>query len=436
MKKNFVKSLILVSIITVVSSIGGCSNSSTNTSSTASKEPVTITFPNFFTGTNVGAPAFQKKLAAFNAKYGSEIKVEIEDIPSDDAYVNKIKLLMTSGQTPDIINGKQGLYDLAVKSGIAVDLTPYIDADKDWKASMTDEALAARTVNGKLYSIPDSVDVVGYFYNKDMFEKAGITPAKTWDEWFSNCDKLKSKGFTPLAMMTGENSWTTNLILASLIGTSGDAGNKFMNTMHPKNYNTPEVIDSLKQIQKMLQNYTTSDAIGAKYADAANSFTSEKAAIIANGPWMISDFSNKEKSTAGFDKKVGCAAYPKSGLITSFREGYLICSKDKAHQDAAAKFIKFLTDNTSQQTDLEMLSQLPISKNVKISDDFKNANPVLSDLVNANFDSKVRYQSLDTINYANVTSAFSNLYSQLAANKITPEEMAKSLSDIAAKNAD
>jgi raffinose/stachyose/melibiose transport system substrate-binding protein len=416
--------------------MGGCSNSSSSTPSAATKAPISITFPNFFTGTNVGAPAFQKKLAAFNAKYGSEIKVDIEDIPSDDAYVSKIKLLMTSGQTPDIINGKQGLYDLAVKSGAAVDLTSYINADSDWKASMTDEALASRTKNEKLYSIPDSVDVVGYFYNKDMFQKAGITPAKTWDEWFSNCDKLKAKGFKPLAMMTGENSWTTNLILASLIGTSGDAGNKFMNTMHPKNFNTPEVIDSLKKVQKMLQNYTTSDAMGAKYADAANNFTSGKAAIIANGPWMIADFSNKDKSIAGFDKNVACAAYPNSGLITSFREGYLICSKDKAHQDASAKFIKFLTDNSSQQIDLEMLSQLPISKNVKISDDFKKNNPVLSDLVNANFDTKVRYQSLDTINYANVTSAFSNLYSQLIGNKITAEEMAKSLSDTAAKNAD
>lgn len=435
MKKKFVKSLILLSIITA-SSMVGCSNSSSGTPSKATKEPITITFPNFLTGTNVGAPAFQKKLAAFNAKYGSEIKVDIEDIPSDDAYVSKIKLLMTSGQTPDVINGKQGLYDLAIKSGAAIDLTSYINADPDWKASMTDDALASRTVNGKLYSIPDSLDVVGYFYNKDMFQKAGITPAKTWEEWFSNCDKLKAKGFTPLAMMTGENSWTTNLILASLIGTSGDAGNKFMNTMHPKNFNTPEVIASLKQVQKMLQNYTTSDAVGAKYADAANNFSSEKTAIIANGPWMISDFSNKDKSAAGFDKKVGCAAYPNSGLITSFREGYLICSKDKAHQDASAKFIKFLTDNSSQQLDLEMVSQLPISKDIKISDDFKKMNPVLTDLVNVNLNTKVRYQSLDGINYANVASTFANLYPELIANKITAEQMAKSLSDTAAKNAD
>lgn len=412
------------------------SPAATATAEPVKKEPVTLKFPTFLCGTNVGAPPFQKILESFNKQYGEEIKIEVEEIPSDDAYKDKIKVLMSAGDLPDVINGKQGLFDLAVKGGFATDLKPYIDADAQWKASIGDAAIEANSRNGKLYSIADAADVVGYFYNKEMFQKAGIKPAATWDEWFSNCDKLKAAGFTPLAMMTGENSWTTNLILASLIGTNGDAGNKFMNTMHPKSFETPEVIDSLSKIQKMLSNYTTKDAIGAKYNDAANNFLSEKAAIIANGPWMIGDFSNAEKAAAGFDKKVGCAAYPGDGIFTSYREGWMVTSKSGANKEAAVKFVKALTDDAAQQVNLELSSVPPMSPNVVITDDFKQKNPILVELINASSQAKVRYKNLDTINYANVTDTFANVYPALAMNKMTAEQVAKKLTEAAAKNKD
>jgi raffinose/stachyose/melibiose transport system substrate-binding protein len=402
----------------------------------AKKEPVTIKFPDFMCGTNPGKPSFDKNLENFNQKYGNEIKVEVEEIPSDDAYINKIKVLMSAGDMPDIINGKQGLFDLAVKGGFAVDLKPYMDADADWKSSIGDNANASNTRDGKLYSACEGVDLVGYFYNKDMFAKAGIKPAENWDEWFTNCDKLKAAGFAPIAMMTGENAWTTNLIFASIVGTSGDAGNKFMNTSHPKNYETPEVIEGLKKIQKMLKNYTTKDALGAKYADAANNFLSGKATIIANGPWMIGDFSNKDKAAEGFDKKVGCAAYPEAGMFTTYREGWMICSKDQVHKDAAVKFVKALTDDSAQQVNLELISLPPLSPKVKITDEFKQKNPVLAELVAANLQVKYRYKFFDNIDYANVTSEFANLFPALALNKMTAEQVAKNLSDLASKNND
>lgn len=452
MKKYLKKGITGLLALTIAASLIGCGGSNTNSTNTSAdnnsttasssttvvqkKDPVKLKFPTFLVGTNVGAPPFNVILENFNKQNGDEIKVEIEDIPSDDAYKDKIKVLMSAGDLPDIINGKQGLFDIAVKGGFALDFKPYMDNDAQWKASIGDTALEANTRDGKIYSIADAVDIIGYFYNKEMFEKAGIKPATTWDEWFSNCDKLKKAGFAPLAMMTGENSWTTNLILASLVGTNGDAGNKFMNTMHPKSFETPEMIDSLKKIQNMLQNFTTKDALGAKYNDAANNFLSEKAAIIANGPWMIGDFSNKEKSAEGFDKKVGCAAYPGNGMVTAYREGWMVTSKTDANKEAAVKLVKALTGDAAQQVNLELSSVPPLSPTVTVSDEFKQKNPVLAELINANSQAKLRYKNLDTIDYANVTDTFANLYPALAMNKLTAEQVAKKLSEAAEKNKD
>ena len=67
----------------------------------------------------------------------------------------------------------------------------------------SDTALATNSRDGKIYASSMEGQVIGYFYNKDLFKQAGITePAKTWDEFFQQCDKLKAAGITPLSMDT------------------------------------------------------------------------------------------------------------------------------------------------------------------------------------------------------------------------------------------
>jgi len=397
------------------------------------KDPIKLQFPTFMCGTNVGAPWQTKILELFKEKYGNEIEVVVEELPSDQAYVDKMKILMASKDMPDVISGKNGLLELAVKGGLAVGLDDYLAADPEWKESIGTEALKKNSVDGKVYAIENSRAIVGYFYNKEMFQKAGIQPAKTWDEWFTNLEKLKTAGFTPLALMTGENGWTTNLILGSLVGTNGEAGNTFMNTIHPKSYETPEFIDALGKIKTMLKDYTTKDALGATYGVAANNFLSGKAAIIANGPWMISDFSNAEKAPAGFDKIVGAAVYP-NGVFSSISEGWVVCSKDKEHAYAAVKLLKAHSDDQAQQLNLEMIGNFPLSPKVKVSDEYKQKNPILAELLEAAPTVKYNYTMIDNINYPNVMDQFATLYPALALDKTTPEQMAKTLSEVAAKN--
>ena len=97
--------------------------------------------------------------------------------------------------------------------------------------------------------------------------------------------------------MTGENCWTTNLILSSIIGTSGEEGNEFMNINgYIQDYDESFVAEAYDMIRTMLKDYSLPDAIGSDYATTANHFLNEETAIIANGPWMTPDFSNTEKA--------------------------------------------------------------------------------------------------------------------------------------------
>lgn len=85
-------------------------------------------------------------------------------------------------------------------------------------------------------------------------------------------------------------------------------------------FNQPCFINAVAKLQNLLQNNAASNSVGAAYADAANAFMSEQAAIIANGPWMSSDFesSNSDKWSNGFDgAKVRASLFPgDSGLPT------------------------------------------------------------------------------------------------------------------------
>ena len=79
---------------------------------------------------------------------------------------------------------------------------------------------ACREVGGgTLKSIPYQPNVFAYFYNMDIFEKAGVSAVPTtWDEFLDTCQKIKDAGFTPI---TNDNAYISSLFgyhMSRLIG--------------------------------------------------------------------------------------------------------------------------------------------------------------------------------------------------------------------------
>lgn len=405
-------------------------------------DPVELTVATFRVGTHNAAAAEERYFKEFQEKYNGidnqKITLKIEEMPSDEEYYKQMKIRATSNDLPDVFEGNGGVLEMAIENGIAVDMSSYVDADEEYKKSLGNAyEFGKQWEDGGLYNISYGLQAIGYFYNKEMFEKAGITPAKTWEEWDSNLKTLKESGVceAPLSLMTGENCWTTNLILASMIGTNGEAGNKFMNTKYVDTYQTPEVIKGLTDINTMLKDYSLPDAVGSDYATAANHFLNEETAIIANGPWMTPDFSNPDKAPEGFADKVGVALFPENGAVHQYERGYSIAKSDKAHEDAAFKFIQFKTDAYGQSVNLEESGVLPLSSEVEMSEEYKAENPLVVEFVGLLDSIENKYQTLDTISYSTALNSFTTLYPELVNDSLTPEDMAKQLDEMAAKDA-
>lgn len=441
MKRGFRKVVgVLLIGVMAISMLSGCgaknketgnkSNTGNTQVSDSGNEPskiIEINFPTSWVGVSSSTEWFNDRLKAFNEQYSDKYKVVVEEIAGDQAYVDKIKVLYSSKSLPDVIStGGYNLID-SMKDQM-VDLTPYVD--DQWKKSISEVCWDVNSRDGSIYGIPYSRQVIGYFYNKDLFEKAGIKePAKTWDEFFAQCDKLLAAGITPVSMDTADSGWLTSLLLGAMIA-SNDEGETFMNTSLPKNYNTKEFIDAAGMIQKLFQNYTTQDAIGGKYENGASNFFMEQTAIIANGPWMISDFYDANMVEEGFSDKIGTAMFPGDVMYNSGKIGFNIASKSEEQLKASLDFVKFMTSADSQLKMLEMTGEIPAEINVT-SD---NIYPLVTEVIENSNKAARNINDFQSLWYANVVDEISIQYPLLAQGQITPEEFATALTKAAEKN--
>lgn len=442
--QRFKKGMAVLLIIILGAYCVGCGTDTATKSGTnqekqseeGKKEPIQVRFPSFQVGVNSGAPVLAENVKLFNEKYAGEIEVVIEEIPGDQAYLDKMKILLSADDLPDIVYaGGYNLIDLAIGVVDIVDLTPYFEEDPEWKAAFSENDLQFNARDGKYYGVPEERQPIGYFYNKELFAQAGLEgPAKTWDEFFDQCETLKAAGITPLSMDTADSGWVSGLWLGSMLGTAGEAGNEMMNTYNIKDYNTPEFLHASENLQKMFMEYTTIDAIGGKYENAANNFLSGNTAMMANGPWMIPDFSNLEKTSADFADKVGVALYPDNGIYDAPMYGFFIASKDKEHADAAVEFLKFMTNEEAQLRALKMIGRIPPSPNLDLDDETRVAYPLLAELIDLNKEADYIYPYNQASWYPNVVDKLSTDYPALGMGDITPVEFIERLNQTAQKN--
>lgn len=80
----------------------------------------------------------------------------------------------------------------------------------EWRARFGEGDLENLTIDGEITSIPFEKAGAVFYYNKEVFEKAGITEfPKTWDELLEACKKIKDSGVTPISLYTADDAWYT-----------------------------------------------------------------------------------------------------------------------------------------------------------------------------------------------------------------------------------
>lgn len=185
---------IALSAITGLAACGTSGGSSAAPSSSNGKK-VTLTFWN--NATAQLATTWNTEIKQFEASHPN---VTVKNVfLQNEQFPTKIPLALQSSDPPDIYQQWGGGQEAThVKSGKLTDMTSGISS---WVNSEIGLPAKGWQVNGKQYGVPFDLHVVGFWYRKDLFARAGISsPPATVAQLESDDAKLKAKGIAPIAV--------------------------------------------------------------------------------------------------------------------------------------------------------------------------------------------------------------------------------------------
>ena len=251
-----------------------------NAAEPTSPKAVTIEWWHITTG-DPGKSVFQGIADAYMAAHPN-VKINIT-ILENEAFKTKLATSMQSGEVPDLFQSwGGGIMAAQADAGVLKDITADV---APWKDTINPGALSIYAYNGKQYGVPWDMGMIGVWYNKALFTKAGISaPPATWDEFLADVTKLKAAGIVPLAI-AGKDMWPSMHLwtyLALRIG-GGDA---LAQMVQSGDWNTDACTAAGDQVLKLnaLNPYQPGFK-GATYDNEAAAVGNAKAAMEVMGQW-------------------------------------------------------------------------------------------------------------------------------------------------------
>jgi len=269
--------------------------------------PVTVEWWHIST-TDPAKSVFQAIADAYHAAHPN-VTIHIT-ILENEAFKTKLATTMQSGQAPDLFQSWGGgimaaQADATMLKDITADVASW--ANKD---TINEGALKIYQYKDKQYGIPWDMGMIGVWYNKALFTKAGIAaPPATWDDFLADVTKLKAASIVPLAI-AGKDMWPSMHLwtyLALRIG-GGDALTQMVQT---GNWNTDACKAAGDQVLKLnaLNPYQPGFK-GATYDNEAAAMGNAKVAMEVMGQWAPSVQAADSSSKKGIGADLGWFPFP------------------------------------------------------------------------------------------------------------------------------
>lgn len=302
MKKRTATRLFSAGLVSVMAAglLAGCGGSGGETKKNEDGETV-ITF-----GIHVANPAEQEPVTnsiveAFNEKYDGQYKIEFEAADTE-SHSKNMKLEAKDGTLPQIFWLNSAEAPEYADSGVLMDLSDYLSDSAEVDEALSDMEKAFN--DGKMqYGLPYQCNVQGFFYNKELFDAAGVeypTDETTYEEFLDIIGKLKESGVTPIAIgskNSGYTMWPFNEFLerygwSENIDSILAKETKFHNDDMIACF---EKLEGLKDAKAFPENMAT-----IEYFDAKQQFDDGKAAMFGTGQWDCAEFDENIGENIGF----------------------------------------------------------------------------------------------------------------------------------------
>ena len=367
----------------------------------------------------------EQVIAAFEEAHPGT-KVNLEYIPEN--YVQKIDTMFMGGNAPDVIYGHPHYFAAWAEQGLLMDLTDRFEAEADF---YQDEKFAQNIYdafrwNGKYIATINGHDTFLLYYNKDMFDEAGVeypTDDWTWDDFLAAAQQLTKESDKGQQYGTVVSSAAAEWfpIIYSFGGDVFDDMNKPTQVM----FNSPETVEALTFIQDLVQTYH----VAPDYQSSdltAGTFNSGLVAMDIAGSW--SPATRKDITEFEWDMANLPMAEGKERRTSAFYAGYAVNAQTK-NPELAYRFARFFQEDEGQS----ILSQLGlitvINKEIASKDEYLKGEGM----------PEHHYLRVDSIDYATNGYAFVTNwdemgtkilkpnFDQLVSGKTTPEACAEAV---------
>ncbi|HYD43096.1 MAG TPA: extracellular solute-binding protein [Anaeromyxobacter sp.] len=364
------------------------------------------------------------------------IEIVTESYP-DQPYQEKIKIYATARQLPDVF--KYWSFSTLLKPLVDGKFVVPLDRPAFEKLGYLPGALDSNVYGGKLYGIPVSADLWVIYYNKKLFQEAGVTKLPTtFEELKALVPKFKAKGIIPMTT-DGKDAWPLCITFDQLAWRlSGDPTLPQKALDRKIKFTDPVFVKAATLLQDMVKSgLFQEDVMVSDYGASRNLFGQGKAAMYLMGSWELG-LSSDQSFSQEFRDNVDAFKFPtvaggKGGpedLMAWYGGNYVVSASSK-HTGLGMKYLEFYAKRFPVLA-WEKKATFPAQK----VDAQPSDAPVAKSLLKIAAEAKAT-SGTPTLDRA--TPAFKedmqNAVRELCSSIITPEEFTKKIDAAAAKAA-
>lgn len=290
-----------------------------------------------------------------------DVQITYEDVLTGTFTENnqKVRIALENEAGPHVLGGVDVGANLQalVSTGQVRDLTEY------YRASGLIERIPANllsqvTVEGRIYAIPQNLESVGIFYNKDVFAELELDVPTEWAEYIDVLEAVKDAGYYGYTMGLA-GGWPSALMASMFMYSS--AGSEYIDVLSGTQPWTDcdNCLDGMNAFYGMVENgYANPEPLGIDYDQSLDLFYQGITVMVLNGPWFID-----ASVSADPDFEIGFfylpAVNPSTDIKTLGGIGGSLIIAEYADVDAAFKVVDWLTTEETAVQALREVSVLP-----------------------------------------------------------------------------
>ena len=367
-------------------------------------------------------PGLTQIMNDFTEKTGIKTKVSVVKW---DEYWTLLESGAQGGSLPDVFWMHSNESERYMSNDMLLDLTDKIaDSSEIDPANYPEDIWGLYTYDDKYYAVPKDVDTIALWYNKTLFDEAGLeypTADWTWDDVTEAAKKLTKDDGSQygLAMGNGSNQdGYYNMVY--------DNGGYIINDDKTQSgWDDPKTIEAMQTMEGWINDgvMPSLETMSENGNDVL--FESGKVAMITQGSWMLAAYRDNEYTAANCD----CVELPKSattGRRASIYNGLgWTASATTEHPDEAWQLIEYLGSKEAQEKQAEL--GVTMSAYTGTSDAWaKSADFNLQAYLNMMDDMVIRPYSRTTVTWENEDS---EIMKDVFSGDKTMEEACKAMAD-------